>query len=138
MTETTDKQQRISMAIIVRGGLVLMIRRREQEGKLLWAFPGGGIEGDETPEEAAVRESAEEVGLEVKAVTALGDRVHPQTGRHMTYVACEVVAGEARVADAEELAEVAWVAHGDIPGLVPWGLFAPVQAYLDEALTPTS
>ncbi|QIP87607.1 NUDIX hydrolase [Streptomyces sp. Tu 2975] len=130
----TQTEQPISTAIITDGGRVLMIRRREREGKLLWAFPGGGIEQGETPEQAAVRETQEEVGLEVKAVRTLGDRVHPQTGRHMTYVACEVVAGEAFVADEEELAEVSWIRLEDIPTYVPWGLFPQVQAYLDETL----
>ena len=122
----------VSVAVIADAGRVLMIRRREREGKLLWAFPGGGIEAGETPEVAAVRETAEEVDLEVKAVRFLGDRVHPQTGRHMSYVACEVVGGEARVADEEELAEVAWIRLDEIPDYVPWGLFGPVQKYLDE------
>lgn len=131
----TDIKPAVSMAIIVKGGRVLMVRRRQQEGKLLWAFPGGGIEAGETPEQAAVREVAEEVALEVKAVRVLGARVHPQTGADMTYVACEPVAGEARVEDAEELAEVAWIALDEIPTYVPWGLFGPVQDYLDEVLT---
>lgn len=130
----TQTEQPISTAIITDGGRVLMIRRREREGKLLWAFPGGGIEQGETPEQAAVRETAEEVGLEVKAVRTLGERMHPQTGRHMTYIACEVVAGEAFVADEEELAEVSWIRLEDIPTYVPWGLFPQVQAYLDETL----
>lgn len=134
MTEQTDTQQGISTAIIAAGGKVLMIRRREREGKLLWAFPGGGIEAGESPEQAAVRETAEEVGLEVKAVSVLGDRVHPQTGRHMTYVACEVISGDAFVGDEEEIAEVAWVSLGEIPDYVPWGLFPQVQDYLNEAL----
>lgn len=133
MTKTTTEQG-ISTAIITRDDRVLMIRRREREGKLLWAFPGGGIEAGETPEQAAVRETAEEVDLEVKAIKPLGDRVHPQTGRHMSYVACEVVGGEARVADEEELAEVAWIRLEEIPDYVPWGLFGPVQEYLDETL----
>ena len=130
----TQTEQPISTAIITDGGKVLMIRRREREGKLLWAFPGAGIEQGETPEQAAVRETAEEVGLEVKAVRTLGERMHPQTGRHMTYVACEVVSGEAFVADEEELAEVSWIRLEDIPTYVPWGLFPQVQAYLDETL----
>ncbi|MFE2326105.1 NUDIX hydrolase [Streptomyces sp. NPDC059385] len=133
MTETTEKPP-VSTAIIVQNGRVLMARRREREGKLLWAFPGGGIEAGETPEEAAVREVAEEVGLEVAAQQVLGDRVHPQSGVHMTYVACSVVSGEASVVDDEELAEVLWLEHGQIPEYVPWGLFDKVQAYLDEAL----
>ncbi|MFE2850606.1 NUDIX hydrolase [Streptomyces lavendulae] len=133
MSETTTEQG-ISTAIITDAGRVLMIRRREREGKLLWAFPGGGIEEGETPEQAAVRETAEEVDLEVKAIKPLGERVHPQTGRHMSYVACEVVAGEARVADEEELAEIAWIRLEEISTYVPWGLFGPVQEYLDGAL----
>ncbi|WP_406325838.1 NUDIX hydrolase [Streptomyces sp. NBC_01617] len=134
MTEQTETQPPVSTAIIVDGGRALMIRRRQREGKLLWAFPGGGIEGDETPEQAAVRETSEEVGLEVKAVRVLGDRVHPNTGVHMTYVACELISGTAIVGDAEEIAEVAWVGHGDIPTYVPYGLFPQVQEYLDETL----
>ena len=133
MTQTED-QPRISMAIIVQDGRALMIRRRQREGKLSWAFPGGGIEAGETAEQASVRETEEETGLDVKAVKVLGARVHPDTGADMTYVACEVVAGEARVADAEELAEVAWLEHGQIPEHVPWGLYPPVQDYLDEVL----
>jgi 8-oxo-dGTP diphosphatase len=133
VTETTTEQG-ISTAIITRGDRVLMIRRREREGRLLWAFPGGGIEDGESPEQAAVRETAEEVALEVKAVRSLGERVHPQTGRHMSYVACEVVGGEARVADEDELAEVAWIRLEEIPNYVPWGLFEPVQDYLNDVI----
>lgn len=124
----------ISTAVITSDGKVLMIRRRVAEGELLWAFPGGGIEQGETPEQAAVRETAEEVGLEVKAVKVLGDRVHPTSGHHMTYVACEVVVGEAHVADAEELAEVRWLTHGRLQEHVPHGLFDKVEAYLDDVL----
>lgn len=129
----TEKQP-ISTAIITSGGQVLMIRRRVAEGDLSWAFPGGGIEDGETPEQAAVRETAEEVGLEVKATRILGDRVHPKSGHHMTYVACELVSGEAHVADADELAEVEWLTHGQLPERVPYGLFDKVQAHLDEVL----
>ena len=123
MTEKTDTQQGIATAIIVQGAKTLMIRRKEREGKLLWAFPGGGIEAGETPEQAAVRETAEEVGLEVKAISTLGARVHPQTGRHMTYVACEVISGDALVGDEEEIAAVAWVGHGEIAENVPCLLY---------------
>jgi 8-oxo-dGTP diphosphatase len=127
-------EQGIAAAIIVDGGRVLMIRRRVAEGELSWAFPGGGIEVGETVEDAAVRETAEETGLTVAAIKVLGERVHPATHRSMSYIACELLAGTAHVADADELAEVRWVAHGELPGLVPHGLFEPVQEYLDSVL----
>lgn len=127
-------QPTVSMAIIVRDGAVLMIQRRQKEGDLLWAFVGGAVEEGESAEEAAVREVAEEVGLTVKAERVLGERVHPKTGRAMVYVACAVTDGEPVVLDVDEVAEVAWVRHDQIPARVPYGLFEPVQAYLDGAL----
>jgi 8-oxo-dGTP diphosphatase len=133
MTDTEPKPV-VSMAIIAHDGAVLMIRRRQKEGELLWAFPGGAVEEGETPEEAAVREVAEEVGLTVAAEKLLGERVHPKTGRAMTYTACSLVDGEPTVLDEEEIAEVAWVEHDEIPEHVPYGLFGPVQEYLDGVL----
>ena len=131
---TETKKPDVSAAIITDGDRVLMVRRRVKEGELSWQFPAGGVEEGETAEQAAVRETLEETGLTVKAVKYIGDRVHPKSGKFMAYTACEVVDGEARVADDDELDKVEWVRHGEIPGLVPYGLFGPVQEYLDEAL----
>ena len=135
MTHTTaDDRSGVSAAIIAHQGRVLLVRRRVKEGRLSWQFPAGKIEPGESPEEAAVRETREETGLAVTAVKLLGERVHPETGRLMSYTACDVVTGTAYVAAPDELAEVTWCAHAEIPDYVPYGLFPPVQAYLDEAL----
>ncbi|MFD8919427.1 NUDIX hydrolase [Streptomyces sp. NPDC059569] len=133
MTDT-DIKPGISAAIIVQGDRVLMVRRRVKEGELMWQFPAGAIEAGESAEEAAVREAEEETGLTVKAVRLLGERVHPKTGRLMSYTACDPASGEAHVADDDELDAVAWVTHGEIPEYVPYGLFKPVQEYLDGAI----
>lgn len=45
-----------------------------------WSFPGGGLDEDETPEEAIVREFREEVDLEV-AIKPIGDE--PVWGRRL-------------------------------------------------------
>ncbi|MEC4016065.1 NUDIX hydrolase [Streptomyces sp. H27-D2] len=134
MTQPTDDKPGISAAIIVQGDRVLMVRRRVKEGELMWQFPAGAIESGETAEQAAVRETEEETGLTVEAVKLLGERVHPKTMRLMSYTACDALSGTAHVADDEELAEVAWVTHGEIPEYVPYGLFEPVQEYLDGTL----
>jgi 8-oxo-dGTP diphosphatase len=135
MSETTTEKPGISAAIIVAEGRVLMVRRAVGEGDLLWQFPAGAIEPGEATEDAAVRETLEETGLTVKAIRQIGYLAsHPKSGREMFYTACEVVDGEARVADAEELDAVAWVAHSEIVDHVPYGLFGPVQEYLDDVL----
>jgi 8-oxo-dGTP diphosphatase len=132
--QPTDARPGISAAVIAHRGRVLMVRRRAAEGQLSWQFPAGEIEPGETPEEAAVRETREETGLEVTAVTLLGERVHPTTRRLMSYTACDVRSGTAHVADEDELAELAWCAHSEIAEYVPYGLFEPVQTYLDSVL----
>ncbi len=111
-----------------------MVRRRVSEGQLSWQFPAGKIEPGESPEQAAVRETAEETGLNVAAIKVLGERVHPETGRWMSYMVCEIVSGTAAVGDPRELDALAWVALAEIPEYVPYGIFEPVQAYLDIAL----
>ncbi|MER0242972.1 NUDIX hydrolase [Streptomyces sp. HSW2009] len=133
--QPTDEQPGVAAAIIVHEGRVLMVRRRVSEGELSWQFPAGKVEPGERREAAAVRETREETGLTVEAVKLLGERVHPKTGRRMSYTACRILGGTAHIADAEELAELAWVAHGEIPEYVPYGLFEPVQDYLDGALS---
>lgn len=134
MTDTITEKPGISAAIIVQDGKVLMVRRAVKEGELMWQFPAGAIEAGESAEQAAVRETEEETGLTVSALRLLGERVHPKTGRLMSYTAAEVVSGEARVADVEELDAVAWITHSEIKEYVPYGLFEPVQEYLDDVL----
>jgi len=132
-TESAAKPP-IAAAVIVKDGRVLMVRRRVAEGTLSWQFPAGAVEAGENAADAAVRETAEETGLKVWAAEFLGQRLHPATGRRMTYVACDVLDGEAVVGDPEELDAVEWVDAARLAELVPLGFFAPVQAYLDEAL----
>ena len=132
--KTTEEKPGISAGIVVQDGRVLMVRRRVKEGELSWQFPAGGIEPGETAEQAAVRETAEETGLTVEAIKLLGERIHPKTGRAMSYTACRVLEGDAHVGDEDEIAEIAWVAHGEIAEYVPYGLFEPVQDWLDEEL----
>ncbi|MGW3069200.1 NUDIX hydrolase, partial [Streptomyces sp. NPDC001130] len=108
MTDHADhKQAGVAAAIAVQSDGVLMIRRRVPEGQLLWQFPAGQIEPRESPEQAAVRETLEETGMYVTALKLLGERVHPKTGRRMSYVACAVESGTPYVADDAEVAEVA-------------------------------
>jgi 8-oxo-dGTP diphosphatase len=130
----TDTEPAIAAAIIVDQERVLLICRRQAEGSLLWTFPSGKVEPGESGEDAAVRETREEVGLIVSAVKTLGARTHPATGRYMIYVVCEPIAGVAHVADADELAAVEWCSRARLDELVPHPFFPPVQAYLDGHL----
>lgn len=62
---------RLNVGIIVSnpGGQVLWARR---VGRDVWQFPQGGIQPDETPEQAMYRELAEETGLQPEHVRVVG------------------------------------------------------------------
>ncbi len=70
MTEYTYKYPRLALTVdmiiarIVNEKLqVLLIQRLNSPYKNKWAFPGGFVDMDETLEQAAVRELAEETGV---------------------------------------------------------------------------
>jgi 8-oxo-dGTP diphosphatase len=125
----------IAAAVIVQDGKVLLVKRRVKEGSLSWQFPAGEVEPGETGSQAAVRETQEETGLTVAEVKVIGERVHPNTGRTMIYVACQVLGGVARVADDEELSEMAWSAGDELQEYVPYPFYGPVQEFLNEHLS---
>ena len=91
--------------------VVLVGRRRER----LWALPKGKPDGNEEPEETALREVREETGLEARIEQPLGDVAYWYTGadgqrvhKTVTYYLMQPVGGD--VADHDhEFDDVAWV-----------------------------
>lgn len=67
----------IAEVFVVYQGKVLL---RFHEKAKMWIAPGGHIELDETPEEAAVREVREEVGLDVALYRPQNLAIHHQPG----------------------------------------------------------
>lgn len=126
----------VAGAVIASAGRVLLIRRATPAGALLWTFPSGKVEPGESASDAAAREAHEEAGVTVAPLVVLGSRVHPVTGWRVVYVACRLLAGVAHAASPREVAEVRWASLAELPGLVPGGVYAPVQGYLGGRLAP--
>jgi len=55
-------------ALILKDGKLLLIRRGAQPGMGKWSIPGGLVELGENVQDAMIRETKEEVGLDVEAV----------------------------------------------------------------------
>ncbi len=64
-------------AVVIQSGHVLMIRRRSEPGRGLWALPGGFVNADtdKSVEDAAIRELREETGIKVPAPVLRGSIV---------------------------------------------------------------
>jgi bifunctional NMN adenylyltransferase/nudix hydrolase len=61
-------------AVVIQSGHVLMIKRRSEPGKGLWALPGGYVNAntDKSVEDAAIRELREETMIKVPAPVLRG------------------------------------------------------------------
>jgi 8-oxo-dGTP diphosphatase len=67
-----DPGRRGVVGVVVRDGRMLAIRRsRSVVAPLVYCFPGGGIDGVESEEEALVREFREEIDVAVRPVRRL-------------------------------------------------------------------
>jgi len=105
---TEPLKQAVSVLLENEAGGILLVRHNY--GSRRYGFPGGSVEADEAPFQAALREANEEVG-----VTAT---LHRLVGMYLTYglgrpdVLCYVF--EARttdtplIADENEISEVGW------------------------------
>lgn len=67
------RDPKVAAAVVVEadGGIVLG-RRDIEPGRGLWCLPGGFVNHDEDPAQAAVRECREEINVEVELINLLG------------------------------------------------------------------
>ncbi len=125
--------------LVVRDGKILF-QRRTDNGR--WGLPGGLLEMNETYEQAAVRETREETGLEVKLDSFLGifhnynmvwsngDAAHVLTAMYTA----GIVSGEPRV--DEESYELRFFGKDEIPELFAEDHTAALEAYFSGVRLP--
>lgn len=104
----------VASVIIEHDGRLLLQQRAMEPSRGLWTFPGGFLEVGETPEEGAVREAKEEVGLDVTVRSLQGIYTRRQHGIVLVVYDGTTATDNAVVADYESLA-VRWYPPADIP-----------------------
>ena len=80
----TDKHHRVRVLLFNEFDEILLVR--SWLGHQLWSLPGGGIQRQETPMQAAVRELKEETGLIVRShqIEELGSFLNPYSAAPFT------------------------------------------------------
>lgn len=112
-----------SGCVFDRSGRLLLARHGDVG---LWAAPGGGIDPDERPQDAVVRELHEELGIEVEVRGLIGVYGGPEfrtlypNGHEVAYViavyGCALVSGTP-TPDGDEINDARWVTEQELDGL---------------------
>lgn len=116
-------------AMVIKDNTFLMVRKA---GKDIWTNLGGKPEGDETEEEALLREIKEELGCEARIIKKLGDFTNKaaldDAMIHLSTYLVDLV-GNPKISD-DELEEYKYISKEDIEG----GLKLPLS--ITEQILP--
>jgi 8-oxo-dGTP diphosphatase len=99
----------------------LLAARRNAPAALAggWEFPGGKVEPGESPEQAAVREAREELGVEVELGALIGTRPWPLGASHEMWLWWAVARpGEPEPQPLADHDEVRWLSRAALHAVV--------------------
>lgn len=74
-----------AQCLIVRNGKILMTKHRVDEREW-WCLPGGGIDENETPEAAAIRELKEECNVDGKIIRMISHNSYSDENKDYTFL----------------------------------------------------
>ena len=128
----SKKYPRVGVAVIIeRNGQVLLVKRKNAHGAGSWAMPGGHLEFGETLEMCAIRETREEVGLNISGVSyaAFTNDFFSEESKHYItiWMSATFSKGEPFIAAAREVDEMGWFSWKGLPK----PLFLPLQNLLN-------
>lgn len=124
------KRVDVPIAVVVRDGRVLVCQRRHDDPLGgFWEFPGGKREPNETNEQCLVRETREELSIEIRPIERLPVIEHDYPHLHVRLhpYRCEHLSGEPQPLAADR---VEWAAASDLPAYT----FLPANLALVQSL----
>lgn len=97
--------------VLQKGTKTLFVQRSFQKRALpgLWAFPSGTMRKGETPEQTALREAREELGIEITGREVLLVKELPRSDVRLHFVFCTSVQDVLPTHQHEEFEQVKWL-----------------------------
>lgn len=105
--------------LVLREGRLLLVRRRIEPYLGYWDIPGGFLHEEELPQEAALRETLEETGLEARIVDFLGfymDHYDYQGDRYSILNVYFVAEAEGEACPGDDADDLCWFPLEALPG----------------------
>lgn len=120
----------VTAAAMVRNGRILIAQREAGSHMgLLWEFPGGKLEPDETPEECIVREIKEELDMEIEVLDiykAVKFKYEEKDIMLLCYL-CKLLKGEGKTLECNDFR---WVKRDELTNFE----FVPADLQIVEKL----
>ena len=118
-------------AVVVQDDQLLLVRRGRGPAQGAWSVPGGKVEHGELLAEAAVRELAEETGLEGVCGSLVGVAERFDEGDHHVILDYRVILldPDATPAAGDDAVEAAWVPLDDV---AEWPLVDGLAEFLHD------
>ena len=102
--------------VIEEDGKILLVKRKFEPYKGDWCLPAGFMEYDESPEQCAIRESKEELGVEVELDGLFGvysGKDDPRTHAVLVMYWAKIIRGNLKPGDDAE--EIKLFAENEVP-----------------------
>ncbi|MDE1824497.1 MAG: NUDIX domain-containing protein [Candidatus Micrarchaeota archaeon] len=136
MKKETEKPFIGVAGIIIKGGKVLLGKRKGNHGGGTWAPSGGKLEFNEEFEDAVKREVFEETGLKADVVrfAAVTNNIFRKEKKHSItlFFICRIRSGKPRVMEPGKCDGFGWFEWGKLPR----PLFLPVRRLLEQGFDP--
>lgn len=133
--ELSHKKIRIRVAgLVVEENKILMIAHKKRGG-IYWLLPGGGVEYQESLDEALKREFFEELGLavEVGDIALIADSIEPHGKRHIINIVfwCYLLNKSIRLGDEKILYDFSFKPVSELADIV---MYPPLNEYIIQLL----
>jgi 8-oxo-dGTP diphosphatase len=123
----------VASAIIIRDGLVLLCQRSSAVPlPLLWEFPGGKIERDESLEQGLSREIQEELGVECLVGEHIAETTHQYDHGlfHIVFFSVQLLAATDHVFCLTAHSRCAWIPLPELQEFSIRNAFVPSNLYI--------
>lgn len=110
-----------SAVLIIRDHKILLLERTKSTEPVFYVLPGGGVEAGETPEQAAIRELHEELGVDITIQSKQLDSL--QTDRQTWIIHAQLAPGaeptwiETHKQTPDNHYKIVWLTKAELKGL---------------------
>jgi 8-oxo-dGTP diphosphatase len=122
--------------LVLKDKKILMGLRKSKHGLGTWCPPGGHLEGGESWEECAIRETKEETGIEIQNIRLgyVTNDIHENEGKH--YITLIMLSdwksGNPQILEPDKCEKWEWVEWDNLPS----PLFLPIKNAKKQGYNP--